>query len=113
LLAVQPMRVVAKSEMRGWPVLGFLAARGGTFFIDRERIRRLPGTIAEMAAAMRAGEAVAVFPEGSTWCGLTGGRYRPASMQAAIDAGVPVRPVTISYRLADGTSTRVAAWVGK
>jgi 1-acyl-sn-glycerol-3-phosphate acyltransferase len=112
LLAVEPMRVLAKSEVRSWPVLGYLALRGGTLFIDRTRLRRLPATVAEIADTLRAGETVLVFPEGSTWCGRVRGRYRPATMQAAIDAGVPVRPLSLCYRLADGQASTVAAWVG-
>ncbi len=112
ILSVQPMRVLAKSEVRGWPVIGLLAARGGTLFIDRNRPRRLPATVAEIARALRGGESVLVFPEGTTWCGRTGGRYYPATMQSAIDANVPVRPVALRYRLADGTPTTVAAFVG-
>jgi 1-acyl-sn-glycerol-3-phosphate acyltransferase len=40
LQAVEPMRVLAKSDVRGWPVLGPLARRAGTLFIDRHRLRR-------------------------------------------------------------------------
>ncbi len=113
ILAVQPMRVLAKSDVRGWPVIGLLASRGGTLFIDRRRLRRLPGTVADIATALREGESVLAFPEGSTWCGRTQGRFFPATMQSAIDAGVPVRPVSLSYRLDDGTPTTVAAFVGE
>jgi 1-acyl-sn-glycerol-3-phosphate acyltransferase len=116
ILSVQSMRVLAKSEVRHWPVLGLLAARGGTLFIDRNRLRRLPATVAEIAATLRGGDSVLVFPEGSTWCGghveSTRRRVHPATMQSAIDAGVSVRPVVLRYRLADGTPTTVAAFVG-
>lgn len=112
ILAIEPMRVLAKSEVRRWPVLGLLAARGGTLFIDRSRLRRLPATIAEIATALRGGANVLVFPEGSTWCGRVAGTPRPATMQAAIDAGVPVRPVSLRYQLANGEPTTVAAFLG-
>ena len=112
VLAVEPVRVVAKSDVRAWPVIGLLAARGGTLFIDRNRLRRLPATVAEIADTLRDGQSVLVFPEGSTWCGRTQGRFYPASFQAAIDAGAPVRPVALRYRLADGTVTTAAAFVG-
>jgi 1-acyl-sn-glycerol-3-phosphate acyltransferase len=112
VLAVEPMRVVAKSDVRRWPVIGLLAARGGTMFIDRNRLRRLPATVAEIAGALRGGQNVLVFPEGSTWCGRTQGRFYPAAFQAAIDAGAPVRPVALRYRLADGSLTTAAAFVG-
>ena len=93
-------RVVGKSDVRGWPVIGTMAARGGTIFIDRIRLRRLPGTVAEVTTALRAGQTVVAFPEGSTWCGRTSGRFYPALFQAAVDADVPVLPVTLTYRLA-------------
>jgi 1-acyl-sn-glycerol-3-phosphate acyltransferase len=94
------------------PLVGRLAVRGGTLFIDRERIRALPGTVAEIAGALRSGATVVAFPEGSTWCGREEGRFRPAVFQAALDAGVPVRPVAIRYRLAGGEPTTAAAFVG-
>ena len=112
VLAVEGMRVLAKSDVRGWPILGPMAARGGTLFIDRRRLRRLPATVAAIADTLRAGQSVLVFPEGSTWCGRTQGRFYPATFQAAIDADAPVRPVSLRYRLADGTPTTVAAFVG-
>ncbi len=112
LLAVEPMRVLAKSAVRSWPVIGLLASRGGTLFIDRMRLRRLPATVAEIASTLRGGESVLAFPEGSTWCGRTQGRFYPATLQSAIDAGVPVRPVSLRYRLRDGSLTTAAAFVG-
>ncbi|MFE9424859.1 lysophospholipid acyltransferase family protein [Kitasatospora sp. NPDC006697] len=112
IAAVAPGRMLAKTEVGHWPVLGPLIGRGGTLFIDRERLRSLPGTVAEIAAALRRGERVVVFPEGSTWCGRAGGRFRPALFQAAIDADAPVRPMTLRYRLADGGPTTTPAFVG-
>jgi 1-acyl-sn-glycerol-3-phosphate acyltransferase len=112
VLALEPMRVVAKSEVRRWPVVGLLAARAGTLFIERARLRRLPATVADIATALRAGQNVLVFPEGTTWCGRTRGRLYPATFQAAIDADAPVYPLSLRYRLADGTPTTVAAFLG-
>jgi 1-acyl-sn-glycerol-3-phosphate acyltransferase len=112
VLAVEPVRVVAKTDVRGWPVIGLLAARGGTIFINRRRLRTLPDTVAEIAGSLRGGQSVLVFPEGTTWCGRTLGRFYPATLQAAIDAGAPVRPVSLRYVLGDGTVTTAAAFVG-
>lgn len=113
LLAHTPARMLAKREVRSWPVIGALAAVSGAVFVDRQRPRTLPTTVAALAAALRAGAAVAVFPEGTTWCGRTGGRFRPAVFQAAVDAGVPVVPVTLRFVLADGAGTTVAAFLGE
>lgn len=107
IAAVLPGRMVAKSEVRRWPVLGTLAALGGTLFIARDGLRSLPGTVREMSGVLAGGGRVIVFPEGSTWCGREGGRFRPAAFQAALDAGRTVQPVRIDYGPTDA-----AAYVG-
>ncbi|MFJ8864431.1 lysophospholipid acyltransferase family protein [Streptomyces sp. NPDC102473] len=110
---VLPARMVAKSEIRSWPLLGPLAALGGTLFIERDRLRALPDTVRALADALAAGSRVAVFPQGSTWCGRCGGgHFRPAAFQAAIDAGSAVRPVRISYRTTGTDAAGAAAFVG-
>lgn len=109
--AVQPVRLVAKSEVRDLLVIGPLATLAGTLYVDRKRLRSLPGTVGALAGALGRGAAVGVFPEGTTWCGVTGGRFRPALFQAAVDAGAPVRPVAVNYRVADRPTT-VASFVG-
>lgn len=111
LMAIQPFPTVAKTDVRSWPIVGWLAHRAGTLFIDRERIRPLPGTIATVARELRS-RPLWVCPEGTTWCGHEIGKFRPALFQAAIDAGVPIRPVAIRYRVGDGRRTTRAAFIG-
>ncbi|MGW1596337.1 lysophospholipid acyltransferase family protein [Streptomyces sp. NPDC002343] len=113
LTAVRPARMLAKAEVRRWPVAGALTARGGALFIERDRLRALPGTVARIAGTLRAGGAVTAFPEGSTWCGRAQGRFRRAVFQAALDAGVPVQPVGLRYRRHDGGPGTAAAFVGE
>jgi 1-acyl-sn-glycerol-3-phosphate acyltransferase len=110
---VQPMRMVAKREVREWPVIGALAERAGTLFVDRAGLRALPTVVAQAAVALREGGVVGLFPEGTTWCGAARGEFRRAGFQAALDAGVPVRPVAQRMRLPDGTSTAVGAFIGE
>ena len=110
--AVRPMRSVAKKEIASWPVVGALAGRAGTVYLDRESLRALPDTVAELAGALRGGSLVNVCPEGTTWCGLGLGRFRPALFQAAIDGGVPVRPIALRYRVAGGQPTTWPAFIG-
>ncbi|MFE2278512.1 lysophospholipid acyltransferase family protein [Streptomyces sp. NPDC059454] len=112
LAAVRPARMLAKTEIRRWPVAGALAARGGVLFIDRDRLRALPDTVAALAGVLRSGAAVAAFPEGSTWCGRARGNFRRAVFQAALDARVPVQPVHIGYRSACGIPATAPAFVG-
>ncbi len=110
--AVQPLRMVAKSEVRAWPVIGPLARRAGTVFVDRERLSMLPQMVAAVSRALAGGAAIGAFPEGTTWCGLASGRFRPAVFQAAVDTATPVRPVALCYRLAGIGATTVASFVG-
>lgn len=111
--AVLPVRMLAKREVRGWPLVGALAARSGALFLDRASLRSLPATVAAAAAALRAGSSVGVFAEGTTWCGAAAGPLRPAAFQAALDAGAPVQPVAIVLRGPDGRPAPDAAFVGE
>ncbi|WP_328787520.1 MULTISPECIES: lysophospholipid acyltransferase family protein [unclassified Streptomyces] len=110
--AVLPCRMLAKSDIRAWPVLGRLAGRAGTLFIERDRIRALPATIGTVTGALLAGDRVTVFPEGSTWCGRAQGTFRRAAFQAALDARVPVQPLRLTYLCRDGNPAGAPAFVG-
>jgi 1-acyl-sn-glycerol-3-phosphate acyltransferase len=110
--AVQPMRAQAKKELRDWPLIGLLATNAGTVYLNRESMRALAEGVGELTQALRTGALVNVCPEGTTWCGLGGGRFRPAMFQAAIDADVPVVPIVLRYRLRDGSDTTAPAFVG-
>ncbi|WP_063806148.1 lysophospholipid acyltransferase family protein [Streptomyces kanamyceticus] len=112
LLAVEPATVLAKREVGQWPLIGTLARRAGTRFIDRDgRPRELPYTVAALAELLRDGTSVLVFPQATTWCSAAGGRFRRAAFQAAADAGAPVRPVTVEYRQG-GVPSTAAAFLG-
>ena len=103
---------VAKSEVRGWPLIGTIAERFGTVFIVRGSRRGAWRTMKAAARILRAGRSVAVFPEGTTTDGTGMSRFYPALFQAAIDAGAAVQPVAVRYFGADGEPTRAAAFVG-
>jgi len=110
--AVMPGSFVAKSEMVGWPGLGALARLMKVIPIDRANLRRLPEVVGAVADRLRAGHTVVAFPEGTTWCGLAFGPFRPAMFQAAIDAGRPVQPLRLSYHHRDGSRSTVASYIG-
>ncbi|WP_431780846.1 lysophospholipid acyltransferase family protein [Streptomyces chumphonensis] len=112
LLAVVPTPLLAKREVAGWPVLGRLAGRAGTLFLDRDAVRTLPDAVAQVAAVLRSGRNVALFPGATTWCAPPGGAFRRATFQAAVDAGAPVQPVRLGYRQFGEPST-VPAYVGQ
>ncbi|MCI2423264.1 1-acyl-sn-glycerol-3-phosphate acyltransferase [Saccharopolyspora sp. K220] len=112
LQVLRPMRMLAKVEVRSWPLLGPLAGRVGTVYIDRDRLSALPDAVRTIADELRAGAVIGAFPEGTTWCGRASGRFRPAVFQAAIDAGARMQPVALRFRTAAGEPTTAAAFLG-
>ncbi|MEP7057258.1 MAG: lysophospholipid acyltransferase family protein [Caldimonas sp.] len=105
--AVQPARFVAKADMRRWPLLGFLIASGGTLFIERERKRDALRVVHQVAAALRDGATVAVFPEGTTGDGPSLLPFHANLLQAAISTATPVQSVAL--RFSDAASAFSAA----
>jgi 1-acyl-sn-glycerol-3-phosphate acyltransferase len=111
--AVMPGRFVARADLVDWIGLGMVARLMKVIPIDRASLRRLPAVVSTIADRLRAGQTVVAFPEGTTWCGLAYGPFRPAMFQAAVDAGRPVQPLRLSYHHRDGRPSTVAAYVGE
>ncbi|MFE9323026.1 lysophospholipid acyltransferase family protein [Nocardia sp. NPDC052278] len=112
MAAVQPLGFVARADMVDWPLLGGLAKLMRVIPIERERLRELPGVVARLGERLAAGDRVAVFPEGTTWCGRAYGRMRPALFQAAVDTGTSVQPVRVRYLDARGTQSTIPGFIG-
>lgn len=111
ITAIAPAVPVAKCEVARWPLIGALARRTGTVFVSRRVGRDLPGTVAGIAAALRRGHRVLLFPEGTTTPGGPPGAFRRAGFQAAVDAAVPVQAVAIEYVDRTGRPTVATAFV--
>lgn len=107
-----PVRFVAKSEIRSWPVFGWLSAKTGTLFIERARRRDTVRIGGEIAAAMERGDVVAVFPEGTTTDGSQVLRFHGSLLQPALIAGADVYPVALRYARDDGSLCVEAAYDG-
>lgn len=111
--AVLPGSFVARADLIEWPTLGRLARIMKVIPIDRASLRRLPAVVHAVAERLTAGHTVVAFPEGTTWCGLANGPFRPAMFQAAVDAVRPVQPLRLNYRHRDGRPSTVPAFVGE
>ncbi|MGZ8291013.1 MAG: lysophospholipid acyltransferase family protein [Telluria sp.] len=95
--AVHPCRFVAKSEIREWPVFGWLAAQAGTVFIARGSRRDLRHVFKGLVAALQMGQRVAFFPEGTTAPQGTVLPFHANLFEAAVDAKVMVQPYALQY----------------
>lgn len=110
--AVVPARFVAKSEIRSWPVFGWLSERVGTIFIERARRHDTARVNALVADALGAGDVFVVFPEGTTTDGTEVLKFHASLLAPALTAGAAVQPVAIRYERDDGTLCVAAAYVG-
>jgi 1-acyl-sn-glycerol-3-phosphate acyltransferase len=109
--AVCPVRFVSKAEVRAWPVIGWLAVKIGTLFIERARRHDTARAGREVVEALRQGDCVALFPEGTTSNGTLLRPFHASLLQSAINSGARVWPVAIRYVHRDGTANLVPAYV--
>jgi 1-acyl-sn-glycerol-3-phosphate acyltransferase len=127
--AERPVCFVAKSEVSGWPVIGFLASLQRTVFIDRSRRSATAEVAQQMGARLTDGQAVVLFAEGTTGDGtrllplrssLLGAAHEALGKGAAEadgEADIAIYPLTISYTgfhgMAGGRFERsTLAWYG-
>ena len=109
--AVCPVRFVSKAEVRAWPVIGWLAEKIGTLFIERARRHDTARAGREVVDALRQGDCVAVFPEGTTSNGTLLRPFHASLLQSAINSEARLWPVAIRYLHRDGTANLSPAYV--
>jgi 1-acyl-sn-glycerol-3-phosphate acyltransferase len=97
LHAARFCRFVSKSEVHHWPVIGRLATGAGTLYIERASRRDAMRVVHKMAESLRAGEVVAVFPEGTTGDGRELLPFHANLLQAAVSADAPVQPIALCF----------------
>jgi 1-acyl-sn-glycerol-3-phosphate acyltransferase len=105
-----PARFLAKHSIRYWPVIGYLTALSGSLFIRRGKQRQLGYTLTTIRDALDENRPVLIFPEGTTSLGNEVLKFHSGLFQAAIDARVPVQPITLHYRHAQQPD-RLAAYI--
>jgi lyso-ornithine lipid O-acyltransferase len=103
LASVAPLSFIAKSEVAGWPVVGFLARTQRTVFVDRKSRHATGAKADEVAGRLSEGDVMVLFAEGTS---SDGNRVLPfrsalvgAAQRAIGDSGAAtVQPVAIAYR---------------
>lgn len=110
--ALHPSRFVAKSEIRAWPVLGWLAEQAGTVFIARGNRRELRHVFKGLVDSLHLGERVAFFPEGTTAEQGSLLPFHANLFEAAIDAKAAVQPYALKYVDAQGALHRSVDFMG-
>lgn len=124
LSSVANVCFIAKSEVRKWPVFGTFAILQRTVFVEREKKGRTAQQASDIALRLAGGDAMVLFPEGTT---SDGNRVLPfktslfgAAHAAIREAGaetVIVQPVSIAYTGVHGMPMGrfhrpIASWPG-
>jgi 1-acyl-sn-glycerol-3-phosphate acyltransferase len=91
-----PLSFLSKAEVRQWPLLGWLAGKAGTLFIQRGG-NRSAEVNRELCAHLQQQRHLLLFPEGSTSDGSYLRAFHPRLLASAIDSGVALQPVAIRY----------------
>ena len=115
LNAPAPLYFVAKSEVAGWPGIGWLARATGTLFIRRDRREAQAQTLL-FEARLRAGHRLCFFPEGTSTDGLRVLPFKPTLFAAFFAHGLgeilQVQPVTLIWLAPAGQDPRFFGWWG-
>ena len=106
------LRFIAKSEIRSWPVFGYLVAKANTLFIDRSKKQEAAKIVNITAASLMAGDNLCFFPEGTTTDGKQVLPFKSSVLQAAITANSTIWPVAIRYVNTDGRINTNMAYAG-
>jgi 1-acyl-sn-glycerol-3-phosphate acyltransferase len=112
LNAVAPAAFVSKDDVRSWPLIGWLSIHNETLFLERGSRSAAMRAKQRIAAKLRQGACVAVFPEGTTTEGEQVLPFHSALFESAIEAGTAVCPVALAYSARDGSPSSAAAYAG-
>jgi 1-acyl-sn-glycerol-3-phosphate acyltransferase len=105
ITALAPVVFVAKSEVAGWPLLGWLAKLQRTIFINRQARHRTGAATREIAGRLLSGDAVVLFAEGTSSDGVRVLPFRSALVGAVHHAlgngthhtSITVQPMSLAY----------------
>lgn len=110
--SVRATSFIAKSEIRSWPVIGSLAAGAGTLFIERAQRHAVHAMGQSIHERFARGDAVGLFPEGTTSEGFELRPFHASLFEPARSAGVDIQPVAMRF-LQHGKRSGFAAFVGE
>lgn len=115
---------IAKSELNGWPIFGWLSRLQRTIFVERERKHKSGEQVSELARRLAGGDVVVLFAEGSTSDGNLILPFKSTLFGAATTAiregaaeTVHIQPVAITYVRVHGMPMGrqhrpLIAWIG-
>ncbi len=113
LNSVVTLRFIAKSEIKSWPVFGYLAIKANALFIDRSKRQDAARIVNTAAMSLEAGDNLCFFPEGTTTDGTEIKPFKSSLIQAAIQTNATIWPVAIRYPGPNGSANTGIAYAGE
>ncbi|MDB4942895.1 MAG: 1-acyl-sn-glycerol-3-phosphate acyltransferase [Labilithrix sp.] len=104
VLSVFGGRMVSRADLASWPVVGAAARAVGTVFVDRESAKSGAATIRAIQKHLAGGEAINVFPEGTTFPGDEVRPFFAGGFVSAVRAGAEIVPVGLAYPRSSGAA---------
>lgn len=105
--SIVPVRFLSKAEVKSWPLLGWLATRAGTLYIERGGKQAANNANRAMAEALASKHNVLLFAEGTITDGNVR-KFHSRLLQSAVDSGSHVQPVAIRYPCPEGNKVHPA-----
>lgn len=102
LAQILPAVFVAKADVRDWPVIGAITRLADTLYINRERHSDIPRANRSIADALRSGDSVVLFPEGTSSESEFVLPVRPPLLQVAVEHEIPVHTAALFFETRDG-----------
>lgn len=88
---------VAKSDVKTWPLIGFIVKTCGILFIDRNRKRDVTRVNTLISKNITEDQGIILFPEGTTSPGLEILPFRTSLLEFPADRNFPVSYAALSY----------------
>jgi len=104
--AIRPFVMVSKTEVRGWPVIGWITAQAGTIYVQRADVKggktqTHAEVNAQMAQAFRSGLPVLFFPEGTTTDGSAVAPFRRGLYNSVVYDNVPMKVAAMRWEFTE------------
>jgi 1-acyl-sn-glycerol-3-phosphate acyltransferase len=96
-----PSVFVAKGEISGWPVFGWIARLAGTLFVDQQSRGDVVRIGRRMTELLRAGIPLTLFPEGAASSGMDVRPFMPSLLEPAASTGTPCFGAALTYETTD------------
>ena len=96
--------MVSRADLANWPLVGVAARSVGTVFVDRSNVVSGANTVRAIRDRLRGGDAVIVFPEGTTFPDDEVRPFRAGAFVAALHSGADIVPVGLAYARNSGAA---------